>query len=78
LKVQKQTGVISVYKFSPNRLTKAWYFLTILNMAEPAHEEEMPDATAGAEQDESKFGEGDKEDPTTKTIRIVRRRLSTT
>lgn len=46
-------------------------------MAEPAHEEEMPDATAGAEQGESKFGEGDKEEPITKTIRIVRQHPTT-
>lgn len=35
------------------------------------HEEDMLDSTAGAEQGESKFGEADKEEPITKTIRIV-------
>jgi len=40
-------------------------------MAEPIHEEEMPDATGGAERQNGEIDGEDRSEPITKTIRIV-------
>jgi len=69
----------SCLRFRPNRkftssfFNKYLIFFTgqIYNMAEPIHDEEMPDTTAGVEQRNGEIDENDRAEPITKTIRIV-------
>jgi len=66
-------SILPKRKSTPSLFNKDLIFFIgqIYNMAEPTHEEEMPDATSGAEQHNGEIDENDRAEPITKTIRIV-------